>query len=158
VKLHICTSLDSQMRQQLACSLMDAVMAPVPSFPIHPAMAARLHPQYVAFYNKHLIHQMPAHLLPLKLARENGKATPGSSEPVPVGKTEDFLVKRKETAGPDVRIRCFTPPGPAPCDGWPVMLYSHGGGWVLGTIDSENSVCTRMCARARCVVVTTGYR
>jgi acetyl esterase/lipase len=38
------------------------------------------------------------------------------------------------------------------------MLYYHGGGWVLGTIDTENAVCTNMCVRSNSVVITTDYR
>ena len=142
----------------LACCLMGDIMAPPPSYPIHPSVANRLHPQYLAFYNKHLLYAPQAHLLPLKASRENGKPIPGARPSVPVGRTVDFFLTRRETAGPEVRIRSFTPPGPAPAEGWPVLLYSHGGGWVFGDIDSENSACTRMCIRANCVVITSEYR
>lgn len=133
-------------------------MAPQPSYPIHASVAERLHPQYVAFYNQYLLYAPQAHLQPVELSRVGGKVNPGGTDVVPVGKTEDFSLRRRETPGPDVRIRCFTPLGPVPPEGWPVMLYSHGGGWVLGNIDSENSACTRMCTRASCVVITTDYR
>jgi len=47
---------------------------------------------------------------------------------------EDFSIKRLESEGPDLMVRCFTPEGEKPEDGWPVFLYFHGGGWVLGNI------------------------
>jgi acetyl esterase/lipase len=55
-------------------------------------------------------------------------------------------------------VRTFVPQGPAPASGWPVFLWYHGGGWVLGNIDSENSLCTNLCTRANSVVITTDYR
>lgn len=70
----------------------------------------------------------------------------------------DVNLPRQESTGPDVPVRCFIPPGPAPPGGWPVFLWYHGGGWVLGNIDSENSLCTNICTRAKCVVITTDYR
>jgi triacylglycerol lipase len=55
-------------------------------------------------------------------------------------------------------LRVFTPGGETPKGGWPVMLYFHGGGWVLGNINTENPVCTNLCVRGNCVVVTVDYR
>lgn len=75
-----------------------------------------------------------------------------------VGKTQDFAIKRTSSLGPDVKVRCFTPDGPIPVNGWPVFIYYHGGGWVLGNIDTENTVCTNICKRANCVVVSVDYR
>ena len=56
---------------------------------------------------------------------------PGGGEMVEVGSTRDFAVRRRETEGPDVMVRVFTPGGERPEEGWPVMVYYHGGGWVL---------------------------
>src|SRR5688572_30249459 len=82
----------------------------------------------------------------------------GGTGLVPVRKTLDFQLSRKESTGSDVPVRVFIPEGSAPASGWPVFLWYHGGGWVLGNIDSENSLCTNICARANCVVITTDYR
>lgn len=137
---------------------MDAIMTPQPPYPIHDSVAARLHPQYVAYYNQYLLHAPQVHHLPVAVSRIGGKIIPGGTDVVPVGKTQDLSLKRRETEGPDIRIRCFTPKGDAPSDGWPVLLYGHGGGWVLGNIDTENPACTRMCNQASCVVITVDYR
>jgi acetyl esterase/lipase len=75
-----------------------------------------------------------------------------------VGEIVDVQLPRKESSGPDVPVRVFIPPGAAPATGWPVFLWYHGGGWVLGNIDSENSLCTNICVKANCVVITTDYR
>ena len=121
-------------------------------------MAEKLHPDYVKFYNEHIFDKQQVHLQPVEASRTSGVLIPGGGPNIPVGKTEDFSFPRKATDGPEVVVRTFTPEGERPAEGWPLMLYFHGGGWVLGTIDTENPVCTNLCARAKCVVVTVDYR
>lgn len=129
-----------------------------PPYPLHESVKDKLHPEYVAFYNKYLINAQQVHYQPVAASRVGGKIIPGGSDPLPVGKTQDLAIQRQESEGPDVQIRCFTPEGNPPANGWPVMIYYHGGGWVLGNIATENAVCTNMCVRAKCVVITTDYR
>jgi len=40
----------------------------------------------------------------------------------------------------------------------PVLVYYHGGGWVLGTLDSIDSACRELADRVGCVVVSVDYR
>ncbi|KIW98072.1 uncharacterized protein Z519_01656 [Cladophialophora bantiana CBS 173.52] len=131
---------------------------PRPPYPLHPSVKDRLHPEYVAFYNKFMLNEQQVHHLPLSVARGPRNLPPCHSKPLPVGRVQDISISRRETAGPNILIRCFTPPGIPPRSGWPLVLYYHGGGWVFGDIDTENTVCTNMCARARAVVITTDYR
>lgn len=77
---------------------------------------------------------------------------------LPVAKTVDYTFPRVESKGPDIQVRSFTPEGEEPSAGWPVLVYFHGGGWVLGNIDTENVVATNLCSRANCVVVSVNYR
>ncbi|TLS30258.1 hypothetical protein PpBr36_03233 [Pyricularia pennisetigena] len=130
-----------------------------PPYPLHDSIKDRLDPEYVDFYNKYLLNAPQVHYQPVAASRVGGKIIPGGTDPVPAGKTIDVGIRRRETAGPDVQVRVFIPAGQPPSpSGWPVFLWYHGGGWVLGNIDSENSLCSNICARARCVVVTTDFR
>jgi len=43
-------------------------------------------------------------------------------------------------------------------DNPPVLVYYHGGGWVVGTLDSIDGVCRRLARRGECVVVSVDYR
>lgn len=137
---------------------------PEPPYPLHEAVRDKLDPEYVAFYNKHIINLQQVHFQPVAASRTPGDLIPGAGPLIPVGKQEDVAIKRLESEGPDVMVRCFTPAvdeakgEKVPENGWPVLLYYHGGGWVLGNINTENVVCTNICARARCVVITTDYR
>ncbi|KAI1335657.1 esterase [Xylariaceae sp. FL0016] len=131
---------------------------PQPPYPLHDSIKDLLDPEYAAFYNQYLLNAPQVHYQPVAASRVGGKLIPGGTDPVPVGQKIDAHIARKESSGPDVPVRVFVPEGPAPAAGWPVFLWYHGGGWVLGNIDTENSLCTNLCARAKCVVITTDYR
>ncbi|MFG0400267.1 alpha/beta hydrolase fold domain-containing protein [Pseudomonas sp. zjy_11] len=49
---------------------------------------------------------------------------------------------------------------PAQADGRPLpaLVYFHGGGFVVGSLDSHDGVCRELCARSGCAVVSVGYR
>jgi acetyl esterase len=58
-------------------------------------------------------------------------------------------------AGP-VPIRIYTPNGvEAPA---PVLVWFHGGGWVIGSLDTCDAQCRQIAERAGVVVVSVGYR
>lgn len=138
--------------------IMSAFSVAQPPYPLHESVRDLLDPEYVAFYNKHVINNQQVHLQPVAASRTSGVLIPGAGPMLEVGKTQDLSIQRRATDGPPVPIRCFTPKGDTPAGGWPVMLYFHGGGWVLGNIDTENVVCSNLCVRGNCVVVTVDYR
>ncbi|KAF4223798.1 hypothetical protein CNMCM8980_010256 [Aspergillus fumigatiaffinis] len=129
-----------------------------PPYPLHDSVKGMLDPEYVDFYNRYVINLQQVHLQPVAASRTSGVLIPGGGPLLEVGKTEDITIKRRATEGPDILLRSFIPPGEKPANGWPAMLYFHGGGWVLGNIDTENPVCTNLCVRGNCVVVTVDYR
>lgn len=40
----------------------------------------------------------------------------------------------------------------------PTLIYYHGGGWVIGTIETHDSTCRRLANKSRCQVISIGYR
>ncbi|WP_223471074.1 MULTISPECIES: alpha/beta hydrolase [unclassified Pseudomonas] len=64
---------------------------------------------------------------------------------------EDF-----ELAG--VAARAYHPRGAAPPTGWPCILYLHGGGWVVGDLDSHDFICMELAAALGALVVAVDYR
>ena len=52
-------------------------------------------------------------------------------------------------------VRVYTPVGTGP---FPVLVYFHGGGWVVGSIDVYDSSCRALCNLAQCVVISVAYR
>ncbi len=55
----------------------------------------------------------------------------------------------------EVPIRIYSPDAKSP---EPVLVFFHGGGFVLGTLDEFEPFCTFLAADARCIVVSVGYR
>jgi acetyl esterase len=55
----------------------------------------------------------------------------------------------------DLRVRVYTPPGEPP---FPIVVWLHGGGWVVGTLDSYDPICRALAAAVPAVVVAVDYR
>jgi len=55
----------------------------------------------------------------------------------------------------ELEYRLFRPASPGP---HPVVLYFHGGGWVLGDQVSDEPLCRDLCVRTDAVVVSVNYR
>ena len=62
-------------------------------------------------------------------------------------------------AGPGgpLTLRIYRGQG-APAAGAPALLYLHGGGWVIGNLDSHDEICRWFANVAGCVVVAVDYR
>lgn len=57
--------------------------------------------------------------------------------------------------GAEIPVRLYRPDGDRP---HPVLVYLHGGGWTVGSIDSYDGVCRALANRAECAVLSVGYR
>lgn len=134
-------------------------MATQPPYPIHESILGKLDPEYIAYYNANLIDKQQAHHQPLDESRISGDLIPGQGSRIPVGDTIDISFARRHVPNAvALKLRCFTPDGPRPSKGWPSVIYLHSGGWVLGNIDTENTICTNLCAKARVMVFSVDYR
>ena len=68
-----------------------------------------------------------------------------------------YRVEDRHIPGADGQIgaRVYTPEGNLPMG---VLVYFHGGGWVLGDLESHDRVCRALANQAGCVVVSIDYR
>jgi acetyl esterase len=75
-----------------------------------------------------------------------------NGEPVPVAAVAD-----RRIPGPagELAVRVYTPEGEAP---FPIVVYFHGGGWVVGTLDTYDPLCRALAAAIPAVVVSVDYR
>ena len=58
-------------------------------------------------------------------------------------------------AGGELAYRLYRPATPGP---HPVVVYFHGGGWVLGGADSDDPLCRDLCVQSDSIVVSCDYR
>jgi acetyl esterase len=72
--------------------------------------------------------------------------------PEPVAGVEDRILPGP---GGGIPIRIYKPAGNGP---FPVLLYFHGGGWVIGDIESSDGLCRILANAAGCIVISVDYR
>jgi len=82
------------------------------------------------------------------LAQLNATRPPGR----PVGEVVDGTLDG--AAGP-LAYRLYRPATPGP---HPIVVYYHGGGWVLGDAQSDDPFCRDLCRRSNMIVVSVDYR
>ena len=78
----------------------------------------------------------------------------GEAEPPEVAEVADGAF-----AGPasEIRFRRYRPMG-AKAGLLPTLIYYHGGGFVIGNIETHDSTCRRLANKSRCQVISIDYR
>lgn len=99
----------------------------------------------------------PAHLLTPQEARKAYVERRFFSQPDPetVGMVQDFMIPGP---GGTIEARMYRPIGASSGNILPVLMYFHGGGHVIGDIDTHDSLCRQLCNRSGCAVVSVDYR
>jgi acetyl esterase len=93
------------------------------------------------------------HTLPVDVARAQYEARIALMAP-----PADIAGVREQTIdgpGGPLRIRTYTPHGTAP---FPLLVFFHGSGFVLCSLDTHDGMCRNLCAGAGCVVASVDYR
>ena len=65
-----------------------------------------------------------------------------------------------QATGPQgtIALRLIRPAGSDESDVLPVLVYYHGGGWVIGDLDTHDTLCRQLANSAGCAVVAVDYR
>jgi len=68
----------------------------------------------------------------------------------------DVFTETRQMVGPasTIPLRVYRPQGEAKG----IALYIHGGGFAVGDLDCYNAVCSNLCQRSGCVIVSVDYR
>ncbi|KAH6976574.1 Alpha/Beta hydrolase protein [Ilyonectria destructans] len=116
---------------------------------IREAGTAKVSPEWEAFEKQFPIPSLLGTLEQLRQIKFR------KDDSTPVG----FSIKEVKVTGyqgATNQVRIYTPderPGALP-----VVIYVHGGGWVVGDLDSEDKVCQTICKSSGVVVVSVDYR
>ena len=89
-----------------------------------------------------------------KFYRERRAVT--QPEPPPIAETRDL-----QAIGPHgpIPLRLYHPQAAAERKTPPpVLVYFHGGGWVIGDLDTHDTLCRQLAIGAGCAVVAVDYR
>jgi acetyl esterase len=99
----------------------------------------------------------PYHLLSPKEARRMFLETrPASTPPAPqIGAVRDVTADGPVGAIP---LRVYRPAGVPDATRLPAHVYFHGGGWVIGDIETHDVLCRQLTAEAGVAVVSVDYR
>lgn len=60
--------------------------------------------------------------------------------------------------GGEIPARLYRPSAAAGADRRPLVVYFHGGGWVVGSLDSHEPLCRYLARESGALVLSVGYR
>lgn len=96
----------------------------------------------------------PIEQLPLAEARKEFEVSARQlSKAEKLANTENRKIKGYQD---EINIRIYTPANNSEA-GMPAIVYYHGGGWVIGNIETHNALCHTLANEAECVVVSVDY-
>ena len=91
-----------------------------------------------------------------EMTPEQGREMYRAARPVitelAVGQIDNQIIQSSDA---EIPIRIYYPDGEGP---FGTLLYFHGGGWVIGDLDTGDAVCREMSTLANVVVVSVDYR
>jgi len=97
---------------------------------------------------------LPAtHTLPVDVARTQYETRIAlMAPPAGIAGVRDEMID-----GPDGRLglRIYTPHGTGP---FPLLVFFHGSGFVLCSLDTHDGMCRNLCAGGGCVIASVDYR
>jgi len=100
-----------------------------------------LNPQSV---NDESIEKIRAHL--------NRESTKSSKQPIPFSNIKNITV---EVNSEKIPVRIYTPEDG---DKFPIIIYSHGGSWIAGNLDTHDNVCRKLSKNTKAIVISVDYR
>jgi acetyl esterase len=117
--------------------------------------AESLHPEAQAILERvEAVDVLPLHQHGPEGARELMAQLRPAVEGPTVGDVTDRTVPGYD-GGPEIPVRIYRPDGDGP---FPTVVYFHGGGFVLGDLESHDLVCRHLCRGSDAMIVAVDYR
>jgi acetyl esterase len=76
--------------------------------------------------------------------------------PAPMFAIEDLDVPVRD--GSTIRVRLYHPVEPSWAEPAPALVYYHGGGFTVGSVNTHDALCRMFARDARCIVLSVDYR
>lgn len=116
---------------------------------------SQLHPQAAQLLERIARSALPLyHTLPAHVARRVYHDTRAVLAPPAPEVAEARLV----VIGHSMAARAYRPAGAGKGEILPALVYFHGGGWVIGDLDTHDVLCRQFANGARCAVISVDYR
>ena len=117
-----------------------------------------LHPQVAALLERLSRSPLPPYYeVPPAVARRLYRDSRAALAPGPPAVESVQLLLAPSASGP-VPVRHYRAKGAGSEELLPALLYFHGGGWVIGDLDTHDTVCRTLANAARCAVFSVEYR
>jgi acetyl esterase len=118
-----------------------------------------LHPQARFLLNLMIERGVPpTHTLSPADARSFYRDRRAVTQPAPPAIAETRELQASGPLGP-IRLRLYHPKSAAQRGGpSPVLVYCHGGGWVIGDLDTHDTLCRELANGSGCAVLAVDYR
>ena len=84
--------------------------------------------------------------------RLNNESTKSSKQPIPFSDIKNITV---EVNSEKIPVRIYTPEDG---DKFPIIIYSHGGSWISGNLDTHDNVCRKLSQNTKAIVISVDYR
>ncbi len=99
----------------------------------------------------------PLHTLPPAQARVLYRERKNLTQPAPPDVAE---VRELQSSGPHgpIPLRMYRPAGTKLDAVLPALVYYHGGGFVIGDLETHDTLCRELCNGSGCAVVAVDYR
>jgi acetyl esterase len=113
-----------------------------------------LHPQARALIK--LIEERgvpPTHTLSPQEARRIYLERRGYTQPEPPG-----VAECRALSAEGIPLRLYRPLGSSAAEPLPALVYFHGGGWVIGDLDTHDTLCRELANGSGCAVASVDYR
>jgi len=113
-----------------------------------------LDPQVKLLLNEDLAKILPTlvEFEPVQARKQMSSLTPPVDPLLAATSVED---KNIPGPGGKIPVRLYYPEGNSP---FPTLVYFHGGGWVVGSLDSHHAFCHALSKASGCLVVAVDYR
>lgn len=119
-------------------------------------MESRLHPDAREFLDQ-TEDKPPKHTLSIEKLRQVARTAQQSNNPESVDNVETIVIRG---SGHGISVRIYTPTeenkiGNSPL---PVFVWAHGGGFILGDIETEDAAGRALANATGCIVASVDYR